>query len=252
MPKIWALADLHLSLSTPEKTMEVFGPEWNGYIERMKENWCAVVTEEDLVLLPGDISWAMKLSQMEKDLEWIDSLPGQKMLIRGNHDYWWGSLSKMRKAFPASIQIVHQNAYLWNGIAIGGSRLWDTPEVSLEGISDYKPPEKSKEQLSEEARIFEREIERLERSLKEFDPKAEKRIVMTHYPPIGLEGKSTRVSKLFKEYQVDIVVFGHLHKLYLDAKIYDQTFDGIRYDFVAADYLEFKPKLIYSPYAYAG
>jgi uncharacterized protein len=246
MPKIWALADLHLCLSTPDKSMEAFGSHWADYIAKMETHWRELVSPEDLILLPGDVSWAMKLSQMSKDLEWIDALPGSKLVIRGNHDYWWTSLSKMEAVFPPSIRIVHQNAYLWNGVAIGGSRLWDTAEISFEGISDYVPSEKTKAQLNEQARIFDREVERLERSLKALDPSAKKRIVMTHYPPIGLKGEPTRVSKLLKEYQVDRVVFGHLHNLYPNLKLYDQTFDGIYYDFVAGDYLKFKPKEIYT------
>lgn len=246
MPTLWALADLHLCLSTPSKTMEVFGPEWKGYIAAMEQQWKACVSDEDLILLPGDISWAMKLERMEEDLAWIEELPGTKVLIRGNHDYWWSSLSKMQKFFPPSIHVLHQSVYNWRGISIAGARLWDTPEVTFDGTSDYIPPPQSKEELAEEKRIFDREVERLKRSLEQLDPHAQKRVVMTHYPPIDPKGTPTVVSKLFQHYRIDYAVFGHLHKLKPGLSLYDQIFEGTHYALVASDYLRFKPFKIYS------
>ena len=124
MKKIWALADLHLAHSVPSKNMAVFGPVWEGYMDKMAASWKELVKPDDLVLLPGDITWAMKLEEAKIDLAWIDSLPGTKVLIRGNHDYWWSSAKKMSEMFPPSVHFIHNNAYHFNDIAIGGSRLW--------------------------------------------------------------------------------------------------------------------------------
>ena len=125
---IWVLADVHLAFGNPKKSMEVFGPAWKDYPKRIKEAWERLVGPDDLVLIPGDISWAMKLEDALVDLDWIDRLPGHKLIIRGNHDYWWPSASKLRAVLPPTIHFIQNDAFEWNDITFGGARLWDTHE----------------------------------------------------------------------------------------------------------------------------
>ena len=240
---IWALADLHLAISVPEKTMDIFGDNWTNYIERIKENWNAVVSEEDLVLVAGDITWAMHLKDAKIDLEWIGELKGTKVMIKGNHDYWWSSKKKVEAILPSSVHIVQNNSYQWQDVSIGGTRLWDTQEFSFGEYyqnfnSDRKPL--TEEQLNEQERIFAREVNRLELSLKSLEKNAKTKIIMTHYPPIGSDLKSSVVSNLLENYDVDICVFGHLHNLKKGRSMFGEL-NNIRYILTAADFLDFKP-----------
>lgn len=225
---IWALADLHLCLGVPAKTMEVFGPGWVEYVTRMRDQWCAVVQPDDLVLIAGDISWAMRLEEAAADLLWIHQLPGTKVLIRGNHDYWWESLKKVRAVLPPSLHVIQNDAFEWNEFSIGGSRLWDTAEHGA--IVDPA-----------QEQIYERELQRLEMSLQAMQQ--QQRIVMTHYPPIGKTLQPTRASRLLERYKVTICVFGHLHGLEVGSAPFGQI-DGITYHLTASDYLGFMPKKI--------
>lgn len=231
--KVWAIADLHLAISVPEKKMDIFGSGWTNYMERIESNWRSVICSDDLILLPGDITWAMKLEQAIVDLEWIDQLPGTKVMIRGNHDYWWSSASKVRAALPASIHIIQNDAFEWHEMSIGGARLWDTQEYQF-SKADPIPNEESE-------KIYERELGRLELSLKAM--KHKKRLVMTHYPPIGPDLKPSRASKLLEHYGVSHCVFGHLHAITKNDKQWGNK-NGIDYHLVAGDYLDFKPYCI--------
>ncbi len=242
---VWAIADLHLAISTPEKTMEVFGPSWKDYHARLEKNWKEKISDEDLVLLPGDITWAMSLEKALIDLEWIDRLPGTKVMIKGNHDYWWSSQAKMEKVRPKTIHFLYQDAFLWHDIAIGGTRLWDTSEYSFASEIEYRenPFEKKyKEPPSkeEEEKIFNRELERLKHSLQKLDPKASLRIAMTHYPPIGPELLPSQTSQILETFHIDICVFGHLHNMKKKPHLLGEA-RGVRYLFCAADYCEFVP-----------
>ncbi len=241
--KVWAIADLHLCFGAPEKSMEVFGPEWQNYTDRLKLEWEKRVAPEDLVLLAGDISWALRLEQAQIDLRWIDALPGTKVMIRGNHDYWWSSISKVRGALPPSIHAIQNDVFNWEGLSIGGTRLWDSDEFHFDSYIDFKPRAISEKQRPCGSKIFKRELERLELSLKQLDQKAEHRLVMTHYPPIGADLASSTVSKLLENYHVDVCVFGHLHSLKGGQKMFGEK-KGVRYVLTAADYLEFKPLMI--------
>jgi len=171
---IWAIADLHLSFGVPEKTMEVFGPEWKSYGEKLQSNWIEVVQSDDLVLIAGDISWAMRPEEAQKDLDWIEALPGTKVMIKGNHDYWWSSLSKTKKILPPSIHIIQNDAFHWKEYTIGGARLWDTHEYTFDAYIDFQEAPVSP---SQQEKIFSRELDRLELSLKKLDPNA-----TTHIP----------------------------------------------------------------------
>lgn len=228
---IWALADLHLSLGVPDKTMEIFGPQWVNYMGKIEASWRQVVHQEDLVLIAGDISWAMRLQEAQVDLAWIDNLPGTKVMIRGNHDYWWESLKKVRDVLPASIHVIQNDSFEWKGISIGGSRLWDTAEYSFSPLDPDAQREK----------IYDRELARLETSLRSM--RHEHKLVMTHYPPIGVDLKPTRASKMLTQYQVSDCVFGHLHALQ-NTKTYFGQQEGVNYHLTASDFLNFCPKKI--------
>jgi predicted phosphohydrolase len=242
---VYALGDLHLAFSVPDKSMEVFGPAWDHYAEKIEMHWKESISPSDLVLLPGDISWAMKPEQALIDLNWIDALPGTKVMIRGNHDYWWTSPSKLRSMLPPSIHMIQNDTFQWNHLTIGGARLWDTPEYSFGEYIVYKENPRAKEKTvtdtsEEDAKIFARELQRLEMSLKLFDKNASLKIAMTHYPPIGADLQPSLAAKILKTYGTDICVFGHLHNVKQNALPFGKV-EGIEYALTSADYLEFRP-----------
>lgn len=246
---VWAIADLHLSFGAPEKSMNIFGPNWLDHHKRIESNWLASIAPDDLILIPGDISWAMTPDQAKIDLEWIDKLPGTKLLLRGNHDYWWTSLSKVEKILPPTLHLIQNNAFSWENIVIGGARLWDTKEYNYNSYIDFQENPKSVKPLSEKSneeeseRIFQRELIRLETSLKELNGRArgdQKRIVMTHYPPIGPDFKSSQASELLEKYKIEICVFGHLHNVRANS-LHFQEKNGVNYYLTSCDYLSCHP-----------
>lgn len=241
---IYALADLHLALSIPDKSMEVFGEPWARYTERIEEAWHRLVKPDDLVLVPGDISWAKRQEDALVDLLWIDKLPGTKLLLKGNHDYWWSSLSHVKKMLPPSIHVLQNDSFNWNEYSIGGSRLWDSSEYNFDSyvlMVDNPRVKKmhEKEDPEEQEKIFLRELHRLDLSLRSLKPSL-KKIAMTHYPPIGPDMLPSRASALLEKYGVLLCVFGHLHNVKRDIPIFGST-RGIKYVFAAADYLRFVP-----------
>lgn len=242
---IWALADLHLAFSDPNKKMDFFGGNWENYTDKIEKNWRSKIKSEDLVLLPGDISWALKLASAAPDLEWIHALPGTKVMIKGNHDLWWDSISKLREALPPSIHAIQNDLFTWNGFEIGGARLWDTPEYNYNKYVVFKenPRAKLKEATSpdDNEKIFVRELSRLETSLKMM--KGPRRIAMIHYPPLSAELEPSRTSALLEKYKINHAVFGHIHQVPRGI-IPMGELNGVHYHFVAADYLDFDPKKI--------
>jgi uncharacterized protein len=239
---VWAIADLHLAFSVPEKSMEVFGEIWKNYPEKIADHWNAKITSKDLVLLPGDISWAMTLEEAKKDLLWIDKLPGTKVMIKGNHDYWWNkSFAKVQAALPPSIHIIQNNSQTFGEISIAGSRLWDSPSYHFDALfPDLPPRDKDETQLDLQKKIYERELLRLEMSLKTLPEKKGVRLGMTHYPPIGLGLNPSPASDLFEAYQVDHVVFGHLHNIKEIKPLFGKK-NGVTYTLTSCDYLNFDP-----------
>lgn len=242
---IWAIADLHLSFGVPEKNMDVFGPEWVDYAEKIKTHWLEKISPQDLVLIPGDISWAMTLPEAKIDLDWIEALPGTKVMIKGNHDYWWGSPTKVRSILPPSIHFIQNNSFQWEGFSIGGARLWDSDEYAFNEYIVFRESAvaKSREEKPEREKIFSRELERLENSLKSLDQKSKMRIVMTHYPPIGANLSPSRASALLEKYNVSMCVFGHLHNVNREKQMFGE-YHGIEYILTSGDYLQFQPKKI--------
>lgn len=247
---VWALADLHLALGVPEKKMDAFGEPWIDYTAKIKKHWLEHIQPEDLVLLPGDISWAMRLEDAFVDLSWIHQLPGTKVMIRGNHDYWWTSLSKIEKILPPSIHLIQNSVFNWKEYSIGGTRLWDS-DFSFNDYIEFKPNPRAKQLTEtdndpvEAQKIFQRELGRLEMSLKKLNRDASIRIAMTHYPPLSADLKDSGASQLLEKFNIQTCVFGHLHNVKTDLPLFGEK-NGIRYFLTSCDYLDFIPKLIYS------
>jgi len=245
--RIWAIGDLHLSFGVKNKSMDIFGPNWERHAEKIAANWKSIIQKEDLVLLPGDLSWAMKLDDAIPDLQWVDDLPGTKVLIKGNHDYWWGSLNKIAPILPPSIHLIQNNVFNWKEATIGGARLWDTPEYSFGKFIEFRENPKAKIKEAEELvqeelsqKLFNKELERLKMSLSGLNPDAKIRICMTHYPPIGSDLAPSRAAQILEENKIDICVFGHLHNLKAGDPLFGSA-RGVRYVLSSSDYIHFNP-----------
>jgi len=238
---IWAIADLHFSFGVPGKKMDLFGENWRDHDVKIRKSWKELVQPDDLVLLAGDISWAMKLPEVIPDLEWIDSLPGTKLMIRGNHDYWWGSPTKIRDILPPTIHFIHNNAYRFEDVEIGGARLWDY-DFNFNEFIEFRenPKERPETAVKDDEKIYRRELTRLELSLKEFQDPQSRKIVMTHYPPVDAKMNPTPASDLLERYQVSTCVFGHLHNVRPGSLPFGEA-RGVRYILTSCDYTDFKP-----------
>lgn len=218
--RLFALSDPHLSLSGV-KPMDVFGPRWGNHVARLETNWLATVEPDDLVLVPGDISWGMRMADALPDLEWLANLPGRKVLLRGNHDYWWQSLNKLQALRLPNTYFIQNNHLLLDGVAIGGTRLWDFPGirwgfVANAGNADVDPAKREAAAAPREEdpeKIRARELGRLSGSLSQLPRDAALRIAMTHFPPLGEDGAPTEITDLIGRFDIDICVFGHVHAL---------------------------------------
>jgi predicted phosphohydrolase len=227
---IYAIGDLHLS-SAVNKPMDVFGGHWTDHWTKIREDWLSRVGPEDIVLIPGDISWAMKLDDARPDLDSIGSLPGKKVMIRGNHDYWWSSLSKVKSILPPSISVLQNNSLTIDGYTFCGTRGWINPCTKEFGEQD--------------AKIYRRELQRLKLSLDSTIPARDQAslIVLLHYPPFGDKGQETEVVNLLRQYQPTHVVYGHLHGESANFA-FQGIHSGIMYHLVSCDYLDYKLKQI--------
>lgn len=197
--KIFAISDLHISTTT-DKPMDIFGGNWNNYLEKIIADWQEKVTDEDLVLISGDISWAMLLEDALVDIERFARLKGKKVLIRGNHDYWWKGITTLRRVLPESVYVLQNDSMRFENIVICGSRAWTVPGQPDFGEHDEK--------------LYLREVERLKLSLKSAASQrqeGDKLVVMVHYPPFNCRREDNLFTALFEEYGVDVVVYGHLH-----------------------------------------
>ena len=197
---VYAISDPHLSF-TEDKPMSVFGAVWENHWDEITADWNKRVQEDDVVLIAGDISWAMYLQDAVKDLELIGALPGTKILIRGNHDYWWSGISKVRAVLPDGTHCLQNDAMKIGKYVFAGSRGWSVPETGAA-------------QSAEDAKIFEREIIRMEMSLTAADKlreEGDKLIAMIHYPPFNSRYENSPFTELFRRFGVNKVVYGHLH-----------------------------------------
>lgn len=221
---IFVIADLHLSLGAADKPMDVF-EGWQGYLPKLERNWRTLIAPEDTVVLPGDISWAMSLEDTREDFAFLNALPGKKIILKGNHDYWWTTLNKMNRFLEANdfdtLQILHNTAIQAEGVFLCGTRGW---------MSDVQGPEDEK--------ILNREIGRLRMSL-EAAGEGEK-LVFLHYPPLYPGQMEGGLANLLKEFGVRRCFYGHLHGVSIRYAVQGEH-DGVDYRLISADALKFCP-----------
>lgn len=231
---IFAIGDLHLSFDENiEKPMDIFGPRWENHHERLKARWEETVAESDLVLIPGDISWGLKPEEALADLKWIHGLPGRKVITKGNHDLWWTSITKLNKLYEDMTFLQNRSFDAGDGVFICGSRGWICPGTDGFDAHDRK--------------IYERELLRLAFSLKEAKSRDAKTIIAAlHYPPTNDKMQGSSFTQLLEEYGVKTCVYGHLHGRDAFKNGLQGVLNGVEYRLVSLDYLEGKPKLIYS------
>lgn len=226
---LYAMGDLHLCLGAP-KPMDVFGGAWVGYLEKLKEG-CSVVTPEDTIVLMGDLSWALDLPDAREDFAWIDQIPGRKIILKGNHDYWWSTATKFYqfcKENGFSDQwILNNNHYEYEGFAICGTRGW----FFEESRSD-----------EHDEKVFKRELMRLEASLKSAGDLL--KMVFLHYPPLYKGYECTEILDLLKQYDVRQCFYGHLHGASHALAMEGQHY-GIEFRLLSADRLNFRPYRIF-------
>lgn len=236
--RIFAIGDLHLSFggtvnvenwneNTEYKPMGEVDSFWQGHARRLYENWHQTVTPGDVVLVPGDISWAMRLEEARYDLEFLGMLPGLIVCVQGNHDYWWQSISRVRVAVPGNMRMIQNDCLELDGVKICGSRGWVCPNSGLFKREDEK--------------IYRRELIRMENSLR--DAGHGRKIVMMHYMPTNEKHEYSGFIELFLKYGVEAVVYGHLHARACRYRLPDRAW-GIEFYLVSADYLNFTPRLI--------
>ena len=220
---LFVLSDPHLSLGC-DKPMDVFGG-WQNYVERLESSWRRQIGAEDTVVLPGDISWAMDLEHCTEDFRFLHDLPGKKILGKGNHDYWWTTMNKMKNFLAQngfdSLDFLFNNAFFYEELAICGTRSW-----FFDGKQEH------------DDKMLNRELGRLRTSLQMAGDR--EKLVFLHYPPIFAENRAEEILQLLKEYQVKECYFGHLHG-YAAAAAWQGESDGIRFRLVSADALKFSP-----------
>ena len=223
--RLYAIADLHLSLYK-HKPMDIYGAQWKEHHLTIQQNWLKTIKDNDTVLIGGDISWAMTLEEAIYDLDFIHNLTGRKILIRGNHDYWWKSVTELNSLYNDMIFL--QNNYINDTeYSICGTRGWACLE---EGIS-----------TEHDRKMYRRELIRLEMSLKAAVANgAKKIIVLLHYPPMSEKKEASGFTNLIKQYPVDKVVYGHLHSGHHHFAV-NETIDGVEYILTSSDFLDFCP-----------
>lgn len=226
---LFAIADLHLSLGE-DKPMDIFAG-WTDYVERLEQNWRALITDDDTVVIGGDISWAMKLEETLTDFRFIHSLPGQKLLLKGNHDYWWSTRSKMDRFLSDSgldsLHILFNNAYACGDYAVCGTRGWflenDTPE---------------------DIKVLNREVGRLKMSLDEAVKTGKEPVVFLHYPPYYRGIECREIMDVLCEYGVKRCYYGHIHGKAGFRLSYDGVYRGVELKLISGDRLAFVPVLV--------
>lgn len=224
---IFAIGDTHLTFST-DKPMDIFRG-WTDYVERLEKNWRAVVGEDDTVVIPGDISWAMSLEQAKNDFAFLHSLPGKKLIMKGNHDYWWTTKRKMDTFLSEngfdSVAILHNNAFRVGDFTLCGSRGW------------FFDAENS------DSKVLLREAGRLDMSIEEGKKLGGELIVFLHYPPVMSNMRCNEMMAVLKKHGIERCYYGHLHGE-STLRAVRETVDGIKFSLVSADFLEFCPKII--------
>lgn len=232
--KVFAISDLHLSYGT-NKPMDVFGEKWENYENKIKQNVNKMVSDEDILLIAGDLSWAMLMSETEADFEYIGELPGTKVVVRGNHDYWWKSISGVREVFePKKVYALQNDSIKIGDYIIAGTRGWVVPETG-KGMSE------------QDKKIYDRELIRLEMALQDAEKKKtgnEKLIALIHYPPFNSTMDDSDFTRLLEKYRVESCVYGHLHGWTKYSSAF-ATKNGINYYLSSCDKIGFSPICIY-------
>ena len=235
---VFTIADLHLSTdSATNKSMEVFGHRWVNYISRLEANWRALVRDEDTVIIPGDVSWALSLEEARADMHFLDSLPGTKILGKGNHDFWWSTMKKheqfLQKEEIGTIRFLFNNAIEVESFIIAGSRGWfyEDGVGKVQNEVDFE-------------KITARELGRLRLSLdsavKLREQTGKEILVFLHFPVIWCDKVNSPFIELLKSYGIRRVFFGHIHSAYSAESVTE--YEGIRFELISADYLAFIPK----------
>ncbi len=217
---------MHLSFSV-DKPMTVFRG-WENYSERIESNWRRLIKPEDTVVLPGDFSWGLKLSETLEDFKFLDSLPGRKILLKGNHDLWWSTVKKINEFFSenqiTSVELLFNNSIVAEDRAICGTRGWFYDQ-------------------SEDTKVRKRELGRLRKSLEEAEKFSYKREVFLHYPPVYGEYVCNDIIALLKEFNIEKVYHGHIHGSGFNCAV--SEYDGIKFKLISADCIDFTPVLIH-------
>ena len=226
---LFTIADLHLSLGE-DKPMDIF-KGWDNYMQRLTDNWNRLITDNDTVVIAGDISWAMKLSETYKDFEYINSLPGKKILLKGNHDYWWDTYSKISRTLDEfgfdTIKILFNNSYTTDEYAICGTRGW-----ILDSEAD------------EDIQILKRECGRLRMSLDSAKESSKEPIVFLHYPPLYGNAVCSDIIDILTEYNVKKCYYGHIHGKNMINGAFNGEYNGIQFKLISCDAVSFTPVLV--------
>jgi len=225
--RVFAIGDLHLSGFSP-KPMNIFGEHWSGHWDNVKESWSELAADDDIVLLPGDLSWAMKLIEAKVDIDAVCAMPGKKVLIKGNHDYWWSSLGQVEAMLTNHTYIIQNNSITFGDYVFAGSRGWTCP-----GYNGFDE--------AVDKKLYLREAGRLEMSLKHAKKTApDKELVcMIHFPPTDAKGTNTLFTDLFEKYGATKVVYGHLHSVNGN-NVLEGNLRRVEYSLVSCDYTDFK------------
>lgn len=226
---LFAIGDLHLAKSVSNKTMDIFGG-WENYMELLEENWKKTVSEDDTVVLAGDISWAMNIKDAFEDFNWIEKMPGRKIILKGNHDYWWSSRKKIEDTFESwgcnSLNILHNNHFAYENYGICGTRGW----VNMPGEAA-------------DAKVLAREAGRLTASVESALKQGLKPLVFMHYPPVYANNCNYDILEVLYKYEIKECYYGHLHGPSIRNAINGER-DGINFQLISGDFLQFCPMKI--------
>lgn len=225
--RFFGLSDLHLGHAVA-KPMDVFGEHWKDHPARIAAAWREAVGEGDVVFCPGDLSWGMTLDEAAPDLAFIAALPGTKVFVKGNHDYWWSSVAQARAKFPDRMLFLQNDAASFGDIAVCGTRGWSLPGTPEHGADDEK--------------YVKRELDRLRRSAERM-PKSTTRVALLHHPPLLAGLPSTPWTALLEELSIDLCVYGHLHLPHETPPVEGRR-GRVEYRLVSADHLGFRPELL--------
>lgn len=230
---IFAIADLHLSLAPDiDKPMDIYGYRWYDHVARLERNWRELVKDDDTVIVAGDISWALKLEDAKYDLDWVDSLPGHKVLYKGNHDLWWNGITKLNKMYD-TITFVQNDCFTAEDFVICGTRGWLTPDND-----DFKEADE---------KIYRRELMRMQSSLsagKKYLEGTKEMVAVMHFPPVSKTSSFSGFQQLFEDYGIKHVLYGHIHGEDGFKNTIRGNHHGVEYDLISLDYLNCKPLLL--------